>query len=191
MTSIAFDTLQASKILRDAGIGEAQAEAFVKIVQQTADLPDITNLATRQDVESLQSDVEKLRGRLELRFDSCASKTDVNQIESRLETFSTKADIAHLESRLDTFATKTDFAHLEGRLDSFATKTDFNHLEGRLDSFATKTDLAHHESRFDTFASKADLAHLETKLVWVIVGMGAISACANGGFQFLAKLLRL
>jgi hypothetical protein len=65
---------------------------------------------------------------------------------------------------------------------------------------ATKADVADLATRIDLadFATKTDLAQLEVKMakqenrliVW-IAGAAAFSAFANGGFQFLGKLLRL
>lgn len=61
MTSIAFDTLGASKRLRDAGLQEGVAEAIVDVVRRTADLPDIGQLATKADIERLDKRIDDLR----------------------------------------------------------------------------------------------------------------------------------
>ena len=53
---VAFDTLKASRRLRDAGIEEAQAEALVGAF--TEDIG--ANLATKDDVALLRSDVAAL-----------------------------------------------------------------------------------------------------------------------------------
>lgn len=65
----AFDTLRASRALRDAGVDERQADAIVGIVQQSAALPDISELATKKDLEVLENRLkgeinEKLRQQL-------------------------------------------------------------------------------------------------------------------------------
>ena len=51
MTSIAFDTLDASATLRAAGLDEGVARAIVDVVKRTADLPDVTTLATRHELD--------------------------------------------------------------------------------------------------------------------------------------------
>lgn len=51
MTSIAFDTLNASTRLREAGMDERTAKAIVEIVSQTASLPDTSNVATKHDLQ--------------------------------------------------------------------------------------------------------------------------------------------
>ena len=58
MTAIAFDTLSASKRLREAGMDERAAEAIVELVQQTAQMPDISNLATKDDLRELAARAE-------------------------------------------------------------------------------------------------------------------------------------
>jgi hypothetical protein len=47
--NIAFDTLGATKRLRDAGLEERAAEAIVELVQSTAQFPDISGLATKAE----------------------------------------------------------------------------------------------------------------------------------------------
>jgi aspartate/glutamate racemase len=95
MTSVAFDTHRAVKALREAGVEERQAEAITQIVQQSADLPDVTTLATKADLSATKSDLE------------------------------------------------------------------------------------------------AAIAKLESKLVWLVVALGAVGAFANGGFVFLTKVVRM
>ncbi|KQZ32089.1 MULTISPECIES: hypothetical protein [Caulobacter] len=82
--SVAFDTLGATKRLRDAGLEERAAEAIVELVQSTAQFPDISGLATKADT---------------------ATKAD-------LANMATKADLAELAhaTRMDTQALKADLA---------------------------------------------------------------------------------
>jgi len=75
-----FDTLSASKRLRDAGVEERAADAIVELVQSAARMPDISDLATKGDLNQLASQM--------------ATKTEVQAL--RLEL---KSDIAALESR--------------------------------------------------------------------------------------------
>jgi len=65
MTSITFDTLDASSRLRAAGLDERVATAIVEVVKRAADLPDISQLATKADIEKLEKGVDGL----EKRFD--------------------------------------------------------------------------------------------------------------------------
>jgi hypothetical protein len=48
-----FDTLEASKRLRDAGVEERAADAIVDLVQSAARMPDISDLATKDDLNQL------------------------------------------------------------------------------------------------------------------------------------------
>ncbi|GGL41645.1 hypothetical protein [Caulobacter rhizosphaerae] len=82
--SVAFDTLGATKRLRDAGLEERAAEAIVELVQSTAQFPDISGLATKADT---------------------ATKTD-------LANMATKADLAELAhaTKMDIQALKADLA---------------------------------------------------------------------------------
>jgi len=52
MISIGFDTLGASKRLREAGMDERAAEAVVEIMQRTTTLPDISDLATKAELKT-------------------------------------------------------------------------------------------------------------------------------------------
>jgi hypothetical protein len=75
MPSMAFDTLRASRTLRDAGVEERMAEAIVAVVGQTAILPSIDHLATKDDV---------LLSKAELRAEMGALRAEIAASESRL-----------------------------------------------------------------------------------------------------------
>jgi hypothetical protein len=53
MTAMTFDTLEAPKRLRDAGLDERAAEAIVELVQQSTEWPDISHLATKADIRDM------------------------------------------------------------------------------------------------------------------------------------------
>jgi len=91
MTAIGFDTLGASKRLREVGMDQPMAEAIVELVQQTTMLPDISGLATRTDLGALSSDLGDLSSKVEL----CATKAEL-----RSEIALVRADMALMESRL-------------------------------------------------------------------------------------------
>ena len=59
MTTITFDTLDAARSLRAAGVDEKTAEAIVAVVQRTADLPDINGLATKAQIDDRIDNLEK------------------------------------------------------------------------------------------------------------------------------------
>jgi len=73
-----FDTLDASRRLRDAGVEPRAADAIVDLVQSAARMPDISDLATKSDLNQLalttKGDMQALR--LEL-------KGDINALETR------------------------------------------------------------------------------------------------------------
>jgi hypothetical protein len=109
--NIAFDTLGATKRLRDAGLEERAAEAIVELVQSTAQFPDISGLATKADT---------------------ATKADIANMATKADT-ATKADLANMATKAET-ATKADLAEL-----AHATKMDIQALKA--DLAITKTQI--------------------------------------------------
>jgi hypothetical protein len=93
MTPFAFDTLSASKRLREAGMAEGVAEAVVAVFQHATASVDLSKLATKADLAGL------------------ATKADIADMATKADTadMATKAD-------LERFATKVD-------LDAHATET--------------------------------------------------------------------
>jgi hypothetical protein len=91
--NIAFDTLGATKRLRDAGLEERAAEAIVELVQSTTQFPDISALATKNDIADV------------------ATKTDLVGLATRADT-ATKADLVELAhaTRMDIQSLKADLA---------------------------------------------------------------------------------
>jgi hypothetical protein len=92
---MAFDTLSASRRLREAGMDERAAEAVVALVQQTARMPDISALATRDDVRDMATKAD---------ISEMASKSDLREMATKAELLVTKlelkSEIASLEARL-------------------------------------------------------------------------------------------
>ncbi len=86
MTAISFDTLNASKRLREAGVDERAAEAIVELVQQTTMLPDISDLATKAELSATRADLQAAKAEL---------KADLKN-----EIASVRAELALTESRL-------------------------------------------------------------------------------------------
>ena len=67
MTTLAFDTLKAAKALRAAGFDDAQAEAVTEQIGVAVG----ENVATKNDVAAVRSDVEKLELRMTIK--TCAA----------------------------------------------------------------------------------------------------------------------
>ncbi|MFZ0269126.1 hypothetical protein [Caulobacter sp.] len=95
---VAFDTLGASKRLRDAGLEERAAEAIVELVQSTAQFPDISGLATKTDIADMATKAD---------IADMATKADLTEL-----AHATKADLAELAhtTKMDIQALKADLA---------------------------------------------------------------------------------
>ncbi|MDR7114863.1 hypothetical protein [Caulobacter sp. BE254] len=103
--NVAFDTLSASKRLRDAGLEERAAEAIVELVQSAAHFPDVCGLATRIDIADMATKAD---------FASMATKADIADIvrKADIADMATKADLADLASttKMDIQGLKADLA---------------------------------------------------------------------------------
>lgn len=81
MTPFVFDTLSASKQLREAGMAEGVAEAVVSVFQHAATMPDISHLATKADLEAqgvlLKTDIEALRADMATKSELEAVRADL------------------------------------------------------------------------------------------------------------------
>ncbi len=100
MNAIAFDTHASFKRLKDAGLNDAQAEAVVDVVSRTADLPDISQLATKEDLALLRADMVGVETRLDARISG--AKSDIAGAESRLDAkiVALDAKVVTLEARI-------------------------------------------------------------------------------------------
>ena len=74
MTSLLFDTHKAVKDLQEAGFDEAQAEALVATVGTAI----IGNVATKQDINDIRSEIQDLRA-------NAATKQDVSGSPSEMQ----------------------------------------------------------------------------------------------------------
>jgi hypothetical protein len=104
MTAIAFDTLSASKRLREAGMDERAAEAIVELVRQTARMPDISNLATKDDLRGLATKAE-LAG--------LATKAELQATNAELQATNAELRATKIELKGEF---KSEIASLEARL---------------------------------------------------------------------------
>lgn len=86
MTAIGFDTLSASKRLREAGMDQPMAEAIVELVQQTTMLPDISDLATKSELSATRADLQAIKTELkaDLKTEIALVRADMTSMESRL-----------------------------------------------------------------------------------------------------------
>lgn len=106
MSPFAFDTLSASKQLREAGMSEGVAEAVVSVFQHAAAMPDISHLATKADL-----DAQRVLTKSDLDAQSATMKADLDaqgaRVKADLDLM--KADIGALKREM---ATKADLADL-------------------------------------------------------------------------------
>ena len=65
MTTITFDTHKFVKDLRDAGVPEPQAEAFVRAQQEILSQALDTTLATKADIREVRSDLVLLDNKVD------------------------------------------------------------------------------------------------------------------------------
>jgi hypothetical protein len=81
--NIAFDTLGATKRLRDAGLEERAAEAIVELVQSTAQFPDISGLATKAETAT-KADLTNMATKADLVELAHATKMDIQALKADL-----------------------------------------------------------------------------------------------------------
>jgi hypothetical protein len=78
MTPFVFDTLSASKQLREAGMDEGVAEAVVSVFQHAAATPDISHLATKADIADMATKSELNLLRAEMRTEFASLRAEFN-----------------------------------------------------------------------------------------------------------------
>jgi hypothetical protein len=81
--NIAFDTLGATKRLRDAGLEERAAEAIVELVQSTAQFPDISGVATKAETAT-KADLTNMATKADLVELAHATKMDIQALKADL-----------------------------------------------------------------------------------------------------------
>ncbi|MBU6225715.1 MAG: DUF1640 domain-containing protein [Burkholderiales bacterium] len=69
MTTVTFDTHKFVKDLRDAGVPELQAEAFVRAQQEILSQALDTSLATRADINGIKNEIALMDAKFEAKFD--------------------------------------------------------------------------------------------------------------------------
>lgn len=97
MSPFAFDTLSASKQLREAGMSEGVAEAVVSVFQHAAAMPEISHLATKADL-----DVQSAMSKADLDAQGALIKADLDVMKADIgalkRDMATKADLADLRA---------------------------------------------------------------------------------------------
>lgn len=132
MTPFVFDTLSASKQLREAGMAEGVAEAVVSVFQHASAMPDISHLATKADLEALS-----VATKADLKAQSALTKADLNA-QSALMKADLNAQSALMKADLDAQS-----ALMKADLDLM--KADIGALKRDM---ATKADLADLRAEF-------------------------------------------
>ncbi|MBX9698001.1 MAG: CCDC90 family protein [Acetobacteraceae bacterium] len=101
MAVVALDTHAVVKELQAAGFSEAQAEAVTRAVRRAQDL-DLSNLATKSDIQALKTDFQVLKTEIDgLRT---STKADIDSLRASTKAdndslrASTKADISELKA---------------------------------------------------------------------------------------------
>ncbi len=129
VTTLAFDTLRAAKLLQQAGFDESQAEAVVTTVGDAL----TENVATKADLERVETTLKAEMA--EVKAETAAVKADLERVETTL-----KAEMAEVKAELKTEMAgvkaelKTEMAELraEFKTDLAGVKTGLGDLEARL-----------------------------------------------------------
>jgi len=96
MTPFAFDTLSASKQLREAGMPEGVAEAVVAVFQHASAMPDISHLATKADVADMATKADVAGMATKADVAGMATKSDLEALAA-----ATRADVAGMATKSD------------------------------------------------------------------------------------------
>jgi hypothetical protein len=123
MAPFPFDTLSASKQLREAGMPEVMAEAVVSVFQHAASPPDISDLATKSDIAGMATKAD---------FVDMATKQDIADMATRADIselrLAAKADLLELEVRIMERMRQQGWALLGGMTILLAVSTGIGRL---------------------------------------------------------------
>src|ERR1700679_2557930 len=75
---IMFDTHKYIKQLQSKGFKEAQAASIVELVSQSRE-HDLSNLATKAQVQSLEKDIEQIKERMATREDIANVRSEIKE----------------------------------------------------------------------------------------------------------------
>lgn len=77
-TMVYFDTLHYVKTLEAAGFSERQAEAFVKVQQDSLSESLDTTLATKGDIQGVKAEIQGVKTEIqEVKMDLCGVKAEM------------------------------------------------------------------------------------------------------------------
>lgn len=79
MSGTAFDTRAAVKALRDAELGERQAEAITAVVRRATGAGR-DDMATKADLEAVKAEVNRLEARIEARIERAEKRMSLGTI---------------------------------------------------------------------------------------------------------------
>ncbi len=124
MMSLVFDTHAAATRFKAAGFSDDQVEALVAVTRETTGLPDISTLATKSDLDQVETRLNHRIDQLDTNFNG-----KIGHLEGKIDTVR-----AGLKSDLDQVETR-----LNHRIDQLETK-----LNGMIDGVRAelKSDIA-------------------------------------------------
>jgi hypothetical protein len=160
MSTIVFDTHAVASRYRAAGFSEPQVEALVETAREASDLPDISSLATKADLERL----------------ALVTKTDIDLLGGRMDQLAARFDgridqlAARVDGKIDQLGTR-----LDGKIDQLGTR-----LDGRMDQLDGKLGLVQAEL-------KAAIASTQLQTIYfILTAMVALTVLST----WLSRLIR-
>jgi hypothetical protein len=100
MSTIAFDTHAAASRFRRAGFTDDQIEALVEVTRATTALPDVSTLATKVDLEKLETRIDARFSQVDARFAHVEAKIASAQVQTLTVMISATAFIVTLATVL-------------------------------------------------------------------------------------------
>ena len=117
MTPVPFDTLGASKQLREAGMPEGVAEAVVSVFQHATAMPDISHLATKEDLVLVKNDLFAVKDDLKALRAEMATKDDLKALRDEMATQEALAGLrAGMATRDELAQVRLEIANLHASL---------------------------------------------------------------------------
>ena len=118
MTNYTFDTLEASKRLREAGMAEGVAEAVVAVFQHATTGLDLSHLATKVDLAELRSEMATKADLAETSALLNAGLTELrSEMGTKAELEAVRADMAtKADVQLAVQSNRADLFSMEARV---------------------------------------------------------------------------
>ena len=164
MNRIAFDTLNYSKALRDAGMPLEQAEAFTEAQKAViAEIFAMQDLAKQSDVMRLEAKIEETRLELEAKVEETRHELDAKVELTRLEVENTRIG---LEAKIE----ETRLG-LEAKIEETRHELDAKIEDTRLEIEKTKHELEAKigETKHDLLKWMIGLAFAQMALVTTLL----------------------